>query len=81
MQVQETSIINDYDEVDIIGIDVSCNLGSLDIHNAVKVDSFEDLVDSAVRMLTVVSDMTNINNVPSVARGNELMHSVGLKIA
>lgn len=80
MQVQEASIINDYDEVDIIGIDVSCNLGSLDIHNAVKVDSFEDLVDSAVRMLTVVSDMTNINNVPSVARGNKLMHSIGLGV-
>lgn len=77
-QLQETSIINDYDEVDIIGIDVSCNLGSLDIHNATKVENFEELIMSAMEMLTAVSDMTNINNVPSVANGNKLMHSVGL---
>lgn len=78
MQIQETSIINDYDEVDIIGIDVSCNLGSLDIHKATKVEDFEGLIKDSMDMLTDVSDMTNINNVPSVSRGNKLMHSVGL---
>ena len=80
MQYQENSIINDYDEADIIGFDVSCNLGSLDIHNAVKEEIFEDLVESAMRMLTAVSDMSNINNVPSVARANREMHSVGLGV-
>lgn len=81
MQIQETSIINDYDEVDIVGIDVSCNLGSLDIHKATKVEDFEGLIKDSMDMLTDVSDMTNISNVPSVSRGNKLMHSVGLKIA
>ena len=80
MQLQETSIINDYDEVDIIGVDVSCNLGSLDVYNAVKEESFESLIKASMAMLTAVSEITNINNVPSVARGNKLMHSVGLGV-
>lgn len=80
MQYQENSIINDYDEVDIIGFDVSCNLGSIDIHNAVKEGDFGDLVDSAMRMLTAVSLATNIENVPAVARANKEMHSVGLGV-
>jgi ribonucleoside-diphosphate reductase alpha chain len=78
LQLQETSIINDYDEVDIIGQDVSCNLGSLDIHNAVKTEDFADLIDTSMRLLTSVSDMTDISNVPSVSKGNKEMHSVGL---
>lgn len=80
MQYMETSEINDYDEVDIIGLDVSCNLGSLDIHSAVKEDNFESLIRASMRMLTVVSDITNIKNVPAVARANKEMHSVGLGI-
>lgn len=80
MQYMETSEINDYDEVDIIGLDVSCNLGSLDIHNAVKEESFEFLIRASMRMLTVVSDITNIKNVPAVARANREMHSVGLGV-
>ncbi len=79
-QLQETSIINDHDEVDVVGIDVSCNLGSIDIHNATKVNDFGELISTAMEMLTDVSDITNIKNVPSVARGNELMHSVGLGV-
>lgn len=80
MQFQENSIINDYDEVDIIGFDVSCNLGSVDIHNAVKEENFGDFIDACMRMLTAVSVMTNINNVPAVARANREMHSVGLGV-
>lgn len=80
LQLQETSIINDYDEVDIIGQDVSCNLGSLDIHNATKTKDFGDLVETSTDLLTAVSDMTNISNVPSVAKGNNEMHSIGLGV-
>lgn len=80
MQYMETSEINDYDEVDVIGFDVSCNLGSLDTHNAVKEEDFADLIDSSMRMLTAVSTMTNISNVPAVARANREMHSVGLGV-
>ena len=76
----ETSNITDQDEPNEYGLDVSCNLGSLDIHKATKSTSFEELVDTAMRLLTNVSLMTNIKNVPSVAKANKLMHSVGLGV-
>lgn len=79
-QNQETSVINDYDEIDIIGQDVSCNLGSIDIHNATKTDDFEELIDTSIQLLTQVSDVTDISNVPSVSKGNKEMHSVGLGV-
>src|SRR5690606_36718221 len=63
-----------------IGLDVSRNLGSLDIHNEVKVEVFGELVGTSMRLLTNVSIMTNISNVPSVAKANQLMHSVGLGV-
>ena len=78
LQVQVTSNITDQDQPNEYGLDVSCNLGSIDIHAASKVDSFEKLVDTSMRLLTNVSTMTNIKNVPSVAKANQLMHSVGL---
>jgi ribonucleoside-diphosphate reductase alpha chain len=80
LQVQQTSLITDQDEPNDYGLDVSCNLGSIDIHKACKVDNFERLVDTAMRLLTNVSQMTNIKNVPSVAKANKLMHSVGLGV-
>lgn len=78
LQVQQTSIITDQDEPNEYGLDVSCNLGSIDIHAASKVNDFGSLVDTAMHLLTNVSQMTNIKNVPSVVKANKLMHSVGL---
>ena len=80
LQVQTTSIITDKDQPNEYGLDVSCNLGSLDIHHATKTANFEELIDTAMRLLTNVSDMTNVVNVPSVAKANKLMHSVGLGV-
>lgn len=71
-------MITDQNEENDYGLDVSCNLGSLNIHEAVKVKNFETLVATSIRLLTSVSTMTNIVNVPSVAKANKLMHSVGL---
>ena len=78
LQVQQTSLITDQDEPNQYGLDVSCNLGSIDIHAASKVKNFGGLVDTSMRLLTNVSQMTDIKNVPSVAKANQLMHSVGL---
>lgn len=78
LQVQQTSMITDQDQPNEYGLDVSCNLGSIDIHAASKVEDFEKLIDTSMRLLTNVSLMTNIKNVPSVAKANKLMHSVGL---
>ncbi|HWK22720.1 MAG TPA: class 1b ribonucleoside-diphosphate reductase subunit alpha [Ureibacillus sp.] len=80
LQLQQKSIITDQDEPNKYGLDVSCNLGSIDIHEASQVDDFGRLVDTAMRLLTNVSQMTYIKNVPSVAKANKLMHSVGLGV-
>ncbi|WP_405098101.1 class 1b ribonucleoside-diphosphate reductase subunit alpha [Oceanobacillus sp. FSL H7-0719] len=78
LQVQETSIITDQNQENEYGLDVSCNLGSIDIHAASKTDDFERLIDTSMRLLTNVSQMTDIVNVPPVAKANRMMHSVGL---
>lgn len=78
LQVQETSIITDQNQENEYGLDVSCNLGSIDIHAASKANDFEKLIDTSMRLLTNVSQMTNIVNVPSVSKANRMMHSVGL---
>lgn len=78
LQLQRTSIITDQNQENLYGLDVSCNLGSLDIYRSTKVSSFANLVNSAVRFLSNVSAMTNIVNVPSVVNANNSMHSIGL---
>lgn len=80
LQLQTTSNITDMDVSNEYGLDVSCNLGSLDIYKATKCEDFEELVDTSMQLLTNVSEMTYIKNVPSVAKANKLMHSVGLGI-
>ena len=80
LQVQQTSNITDHDKPNEYGLDVSCNLGSIDIHAATKVKDFEKLIDTSIRLLTSVSLMTNIKNVPSIAKANQMMHSVGLGV-
>lgn len=79
LQVQHTGIIRDHGEEHEYGMDVSCNLGSIDIHKATQTD-FESLIDTAMRLLSNVSLMTDIRNVPSVSKGNRLMHAVGLGV-
>lgn len=78
LQVQTTSEITDMDQANNYGLDVSCNLGSLDIHKATQSPNFEELVTTSMNLLTNVSEMTYIKNVPSVSKANEMMHSVGL---
>jgi ribonucleoside-diphosphate reductase alpha chain len=68
------------DKENVYGLDVSCNLGSLDIHKATQAKDFEELVDTSMRLLTNVSEMTHIKNVPSVVKANDYMHSVGLGV-
>ena len=40
LQVQQTSVITDQDEPNEYGLDVSCNLGSIDIHEGNKSQEF-----------------------------------------
>lgn len=77
-QLMETNIINDYGEPDEIGLDISCNLASLNIVTAMDSGDLRRAVHSAMDSLTAVSDMTAIANAPGVRKANDLMHSVGL---
>ena len=61
-----------------VGMDISCNLGSMNVYNAMQSPDFPKTIDTAMRALTAVSDMTSIDRVPTVKKANEEMHSVGL---
>ena len=78
MQLQETSIINDYGVEDDIKRDISCNLGSLNIVNVMEKKSIKESVYSAMDALTQVTDLSNIKNAPGVKKANEELHAVGL---
>lgn len=62
------------------GQDISCNLGSLNIANVMQNKDIARTVDIAIRALTVVSDNTDIKEVPTVKNGNLNSHSVGLGV-
>lgn len=61
-----------------VGHDISCNLGSLNIARAMDEPDLGNTVETAVRALTAVSDMSRINSVPSIVKGNEASHAIGL---
>lgn len=80
-QLQETSIIGDYGDFDVIKRDINCNLGSLNIVNVMEHghgDGFRESVHVGVDMLTAVSDMTSVANAPTVKKANEELHAIGL---
>lgn len=78
IQLSETSVINDFGEEHEINRDISCNLGSLNIVNVMETKKLESAVAAGMRMLDAVARITNINIVPSVAKANKEMRSVGL---
>ncbi|MCU9958645.1 class 1b ribonucleoside-diphosphate reductase subunit alpha [Bacillus licheniformis] len=78
LQASKVSEYTDYGEPDAIGLDISCNLGSLNIANVMADKSIEQTVKLAVDSLTVVSESTNIKNAPAVAKANRQMRSIGL---
>ncbi|WP_460321848.1 class 1b ribonucleoside-diphosphate reductase subunit alpha [Paenibacillus sp. YSY-4.3] len=77
-QLSEVSTINDYNQEDVIQRDISCNLGSLNIVNVMKNQRMRETVHLAMDALTEVSDRTELEIVPSVAKANRELHSVGL---
>ena len=77
-QYQVHSEIKGYGDISNWGQDISCNLGSLNIANVMKNKDIEGAVSTAIRALTVVSDKTNIGVVPTIKRGNDLSHAIGL---
>jgi len=78
MQLSEVSAINAYHEEDTIRYGISCNLGSLNIATTMDNRRIKEVVKTAMRSLTVVSDMTDIKMVPTIQKANKELHSVGL---
>lgn len=79
LQVQSPSVINDEQGYDTMGTDISCNLGSTNVLNLMKTGpEFGTKVRTMLRALSSVSESSSINVVPSIKKGNDLYHSVGL---
>ncbi len=78
LQASQVSEYTDYGEEDEIGLDISCNLGSLNVANVMANGDFETIVKLSVDALTRVSETSNIKNAPAVARANREMRSIGL---
>ncbi|PTX04119.1 ribonucleoside-diphosphate reductase class Ib alpha subunit [Pararhodobacter aggregans] len=78
LQVNEASRFNDDLSYRHLGTDISCNLGSLNIAKAMDGGDLGATVETAVRALNAVSEMSAIDSVPSVRRGNDESHAIGL---
>lgn len=78
LQSSKVSSYSDYGIEDDIGLDISCNLASLNIVNVMENKSIKETVKLGIDALTTVSEKTNITNAPGVQKANSLMRSVGL---
>ena len=78
LQVQRVSVINNRQEYEVLGTDISCNLGSTNIVNLMASPNFGKSVEVMTRALTFVTDKSDIDVVPSIQHGNRLAHTIGL---
>ena len=78
LQVSEASTYEADLGYEHLGSDISCNLGSLNIALTMESPDFGKTVETAIRGLSAVSDMSDISSVPSIAKGNAESHAIGL---
>ncbi|MBT0565495.1 class 1b ribonucleoside-diphosphate reductase subunit alpha [Williamsia sp. CHRR-6] len=78
LQVSTPSTFNDDLSYSHVGKDISCNLGSLNIAKTMDSPDFGRSIEIAIRGLTAVSDQTAITSVPSIEKGNNDSHAIGL---
>jgi ribonucleoside-diphosphate reductase alpha chain len=78
LQVSTPSEFNDDLSYAKVGKDISCNLGSLNIAKTMDSPDFAQTIEVAIRALTAVSDQTHIWSVPSIEKGNNDAHAIGL---
>ncbi|GAA3686301.1 class 1b ribonucleoside-diphosphate reductase subunit alpha [Arthrobacter ginkgonis] len=78
LQVSTPSIYNEDLGYQTVGKDISCNLGSMNIAKTMDSPDFGASIETAIRALSAVSDMSHINSVPSIAEGNAKSHAIGL---
>ena len=78
LQVSTPSTYHEDLSYDHIGEDISCNLGSMNIAMAMDSPDFSATIETAIRGLTAVSEQTSIDSVPSIRKGNDKSHAIGL---
>ncbi|WP_270280357.1 class 1b ribonucleoside-diphosphate reductase subunit alpha [Enterobacter kobei] len=78
LQVNSASAYDENLDYADIGKDISCNLGSLNIAHTMDSPDLGRTVETAIRGLTAVSDMSHIRSVPSIEAGNAASHAIGL---
>ncbi|MGO1184121.1 MAG: class 1b ribonucleoside-diphosphate reductase subunit alpha [Micrococcaceae bacterium] len=78
LQVSDASTFSDDLNYDHVGKDISCNLGSMNIAKTMDSGNFGQSIETAIRALTAVSNMSDIVSVPSIAKGNSSSHAIGL---
>lgn len=78
LQVNTPTTFNEDLSYNEIGKDISCNLGSMNIALAMDSENFGRTVETAIRGLTAVSDMSHISSVRSIEVGNDSSHAIGL---
>ena len=78
LQVNTPTTYNADLSYDVIGKDISCNLGSMNIALAMDGGNLGGTVDTAIRALTAVSNQSHIESVRSIEDGNDRSHAIGL---
>jgi ribonucleoside-diphosphate reductase alpha chain len=78
LQVNTPTTYNADLSYDQIGKDISCNLGSLNIAMAMESPDFSKTIETSIRALTAVADISYIESVMSIAEGNKKSRAIGL---
>ncbi|AIW14255.1 ribonucleotide-diphosphate reductase subunit alpha [Vibrio tubiashii ATCC 19109] len=78
LQINDASHFNDDLSYQHLGRDISCNLGSVNIAKALDGGQLAHTVEVSIRALNAVSEMSAIDSVPSIRRGNDESHAIGL---
>jgi ribonucleoside-diphosphate reductase alpha chain len=78
LQVNTPTTYNADLSYDQIGKDISCNLGSLNIAMAMDSPDFSKTIETSIRALTAVADISYIESVMSIAEGNKKSRAIGL---
>ncbi|WOI33499.1 class 1b ribonucleoside-diphosphate reductase subunit alpha [Tritonibacter scottomollicae] len=78
LQVNTASEFTDDLSYAQMGTDISCNLGSMNIARAMDGGDLASTVGTAIRALNAVSEMSAIDSVPSIRKGNDEGHAIGL---
>ena len=78
LQINTPTTYNEDLSYDQLGKDISCNLGSMNIALTMDSPDFGLTVETAIRGLNAVSEMSHISAVRSIENGNDKSHAIGL---